>query len=90
MTNLVEIEGKPIIDAKRPIKFWVTRADRRKGDTARDAVARACSREVGESRVYLTRIYVLGGRRWRRYVLPSAVMRDTMSEPCEVVLNPMR
>ena len=81
MSNVRQIDGRPVIDARRPVKLIVTRSDVKGADTkepANCAVARACRRDLyaAEVRVHLGRVYIRSNENnWVRYITPGG-MRD--------------
>lgn len=74
--SLKQIDGLPIIDAKKGLMLTITPKDISRADLKDPAdcvVARACRREVQaqEVRVHLARIYVRTNKgSWTRYVTP--------------------
>jgi len=78
-----EIDGIPVIDAKRPFTLTVTKRDCANADPKEPsscALARACRRElhVAEARVHLSRIYLRmrDGKHWRRYSTPKELRME--------------
>lgn len=99
--TLKAIDGKPVLDAKRPITLNITKGDIDKADRkepADCAVARACRRELHakEVRVHLARIYVrMNDGNWQRFMTPKAMRSEIIAfdrggsfEPGEFVLTP--
>ncbi len=81
MSKLLQIDGLPVQDAKRPITLTITETDITKAHTKAPnacAVARACARQlhVKEARVHLGRIYLRTNEtNWVRYQTPAS-LRD--------------
>lgn len=81
MSKVLEIDGLPVIDAKRALKLTVTKLDINKADVKEPdscAVARACRRELHAKkvRVHLSRVYIrTNDTNWTRYMTPLS-MRD--------------
>lgn len=79
------IDGKPVIDAKRPIKLTVNKNDVDRADVkepADCAVARACRRELHakEVRVHLSRVYIRSNEgNWVRYMTPKAMRSEIIA-----------
>ncbi len=85
MRKLVEIEGLPVVNARREIILNITAGDcktaRRKSPSG-CAAARALSREFGEGnvRVHLSRAYVKRtAKAWTRYLTPQALRREAIA-----------
>jgi len=83
--SLKDIDGKPIINAKKPITIHINKNDISKADIkepADCAVARACRRElhVKEVRVHLGRVYLRANEgNWTRYVTPKALRAEIIA-----------
>jgi hypothetical protein len=79
------IDGRPVIDAKKPLNLTITKNDIDKADAkepAGCAVARACRRElhVVEARVHLARIYLRSNEgNWVRYMTPRAMRSEIIA-----------
>ncbi len=99
---LNEIDGKPIINAKKPIKLTINNNDINKADVKKPddcAVARACRRElhVKEVRVHLGCVYLRYNEgNWvrLRYMTPRSLRAEIIAfdrggkfEPGEYQLN---
>lgn len=98
----MEINGKPVVDARSPVVITITKRDCINGDT-RDpgscAAARALVREVPKctkARVHLGRIYVEVGARWYRYKTPMSIRSEIIAfdrgaefSPGEYKLSPL-
>lgn len=93
------IDGKPVIDAKRPIKLHITPKDISGGDPKHPescAAARALLREqhCKEVRIHLGRVYVRSNEsNWQRYITPKNLRSEIIAfdrggafEPGEFVL----
>jgi hypothetical protein len=96
-----EIDGKPVINAKRAITLNIIKNDIAKADPkepADCAVARACRRELHakEVRVHLGRVYLRSNEsNWVRYLTPKAMRAEIIAfdrggsfEPGEFQLAP--
>lgn len=85
MSNLLQIDGLPIIDAKRPLTLTITETDIAKANTKAPngcAVARACARQlhVKEARVHLGRIYLrTNDSNWVRYQTPNRLRSEIIA-----------
>ena len=98
--RIKEIDGLPVVDAKRPVSFTIGDRDILGADTKEPgncAVARACRRELSviEARVHLSRIYLRTNKsNWVRYVTPTKVRSEIIAfdrggqfDPIEVKLH---
>ncbi len=98
---LKEIDGLPILNAKKAIMLNITENDVAKADRkepADCAVARACRREMHakEVRVHLGRVYVrMNEGNWTRYLTPKTMRSEIIAfdrggtfEPAEFMLAP--
>jgi hypothetical protein len=98
--KIKEIDGLPVIDAKRPITITITKSDVDKADVkepAGCAVARACRRDLHaiEARVHLARVYVRTNKgNWTRYMTPRSMRSEIVAfdrggqfEPGEFTLS---
>lgn len=80
-----QIDGKPIINAKKPIKIVINKNDISKADVkepADCAVARACRRELHakEVRVHLGRVYLrINDGNWTRYMTPKPLRAEIIA-----------
>ena len=102
MTRVTQINGLPVIDAKRGLMVTVKRGDiiRARDTQAPDccAMARACLRELQchEVRVYISRAYVrTNEHNWVRYYVPPRLRRQILAmadgqgfAPGEFTLHP--
>ena len=85
MTKLSAIDGKPVIDGKRPLSFTVTGGDIKGADRKRPencVIARACRRELKaeEVRVHLSRTYVRTNEgNWQRYITPKDLRSELIA-----------
>lgn len=97
---LRQIDGLPIIDAKRSLTLRVTAGDIKGADLKDPAdcvVARACRRDLRakEVRVHLARVYVrTNAGSWQRFVAPKAMRTEIIAfdrggsfEPQDFVLK---
>lgn len=80
----MKIEGKKVIDAKRPLVLSITPKDVAKGKKrAPDccAAAQACVRQLkaDQARVFLSRVYVEFPDKWVRYSTPPALRTEIVS-----------
>lgn len=80
----MKIEGKSVVDAKRPVYLSITESDIRKAtpsDPHCCAAAQACMRQfhAKEAIVHMARIYVLQGRRWFRYQTPLSIRSEIIA-----------
>jgi hypothetical protein len=82
---LKAIDGKPVLDAKKPIVLNITPNDIAKADRkepADCAVARACRRELHakEVRVHLGRVYVRQNEgNWLRFMTPRSLRSEIIA-----------
>ena len=79
-----QIDGLPVIDAKKPLKIEVTRADCQLATRKNPgccAVAKACGRElkIKGVRVHLSRLYLLAGKTWTRYLVHSSLRSEIIA-----------
>ena len=79
-----QIDGLPVIDAKKPLKLEVTRADCQLATRKNPgccAVAKACGRElkIRGVRVHLSRLYLLAGKTWTRYLVHSSLRSEIIA-----------
>lgn len=85
MSKLTEIDGKPVIDARRGTMLHITKQDIAKGDRKRPdkcAAALAILREMHaiEARVHLSRIYIRTNKgNWQRYVAPRSLRSEVIA-----------
>lgn len=97
------LEGKPIVNAKKPLALHITERDIKGADNKEPshcAAARALCREhhAKEVRVHLGRIYVRSNEgNWVRYLTPKALRTEIISfdrggsfEPGEFRLTPLQ
>ena len=81
MSTVTQIDGLPVLNAKKPITLTINSNDIAKADRKEPldcAVARACRRELHakEVKVHLGRVYVrMNEGSWTRYMTPKS-MRD--------------
>lgn len=98
-----EIDGKPIIDAKRSVTLHITNADIKKSDPKKPencAAANCIKRELhaDEVRVHLSRIYIRANQgNWQRYSTPQALRSEIIAfdrggsfAPGEYILSPLQ
>src|SRR5262245_20886375 len=85
MKRIKEIDGLPVIDAKKPLVLTITEADIQRADVkepSKCAVARACHRALHaiEARVHLARIYIRANKgNWVRYMTPRAMRAEIIA-----------
>lgn len=85
MTKLMEIDGIPVIDAKKPLDIKITKRDISLADNkepADCAVARACrgSLHALEARVHLGRVYLrMNKGSWTRYVTTKPLRTEIIA-----------
>lgn len=83
--RVTQIDGRPIIDAAKPVTLEILDRDIAKADRKEPldcVVARACRRDLGakEVRVHLTRIYVrFSDGSWQRFVTPKRMRTDIIA-----------
>jgi hypothetical protein len=82
---LKQIDGLPIIDAKRPLVVHVTAEDITKADRKEPTdcvMARACRRDahVKEARIHLGRVYLRSNKgNWVRYMTPRYLRTEIIA-----------
>lgn len=81
----MEINGKKVVDATKPIAIHITKRDTTDGDNknpASCAAARAVKRDVPEcvnARVHIGRVYVETPSKWIRYNTPDALRTEIVA-----------
>lgn len=81
----MEINGKRVVDATKPIAIHITKRDTADGankDPAACAAARAVKRDVPEcvnARVHIGRVYVETPKQWVRYNTPDALRTEIIA-----------
>lgn len=81
----MEINGKPVVDATKPIKIEITARDAKEGDNKNPsscAAARAVKRDIAEcvsARVHIGRVYVETPRKWIRYETPDSLRTEIIA-----------
>lgn len=80
----MKIEGKKVIDAKKPLVLAITPKDVAKGRKRRPdccAAAQACIRQLkaDQARVFLSRVYVEFPDKWVRYSTPRNLRTEIVS-----------
>src|ERR1700739_1595040 len=78
------IDGKPVVDADKPVTVHITPEDCARGskkDPEKCAVALALRRitDCDESRVHLGCTYLRFGNRWLRYATPASLKAEIIS-----------
>lgn len=85
MNKTFTIDGLPVVDAKRPLRLHITKADvtmAKPKDPANCAIAVACRRElkVIEARVHLSRIYIrTNNKTWHRHTATDALRNEIIA-----------
>lgn len=80
-----QIDGRPIIDARKSLTLHVTLNDIKSADLREPgncAVARACRRElkVAEARIHLGRVYIRQNKgNWQRYHTPRQLRTEIIA-----------
>lgn len=85
MSKIVEIDGRPVKDARRSMPITITKEDvkaarRKRPDTC--AIAQTCMRQPGvkEVRIHLTRAYVRKGNgAWERLKVPRNLRSEIIA-----------
>lgn len=81
----MEINGKRVVDATKPISIHITKRDTTDGDNKNPsscAAARAVKRDVPEcvnARVHIGRVYVETPKQWVRYETPDALRTEIVA-----------
>ena len=81
----MEIAGKKVVDAKKPLRISISKADAAKGktkDPGACAAARAIVRTIADcksARVHLGRTYIEFPDRWVRYKTPEGLKVEIVS-----------
>lgn len=96
----MEINGKKVVDAIKPISIHITKRDTVEGASKNPsscAAARAAKRDIPEcvsARVHIGRVYVETPTKWLRYATPRALRTEIIAfdkggsfEPGEYQLN---
>lgn len=99
----MQINGLPVVDAKKRITITISEQDVAKGkskDPASCAAARACKREVPkctQARVHISRTYLKIKGRWMRYHTPVSLRSEIVAfdrgasfDPGTFVLAPLQ
>jgi hypothetical protein len=98
----MQINGLPVVDAKRKVTLKIIAKDIRNGnakDPASCAAALACKRQLhaNAARIHLGRSYVQIGRKWVRFLTPISLRTEIVSfdrgssfKSGAFVLNPMQ
>jgi hypothetical protein len=78
------INGKPVVDADKPVMLQITQADCKHGskkDPTRCAAALALKRATGcdECRVHIACTYLRFGDKWLRYATPPSLKAEIIS-----------
>lgn len=81
----MEINGKRVVDATKPISIHITKRDTTEGDNKNPsscAAARAVKREIPDcvnARVHIGRVYVETPKQWIRYNTPDALRTEIVA-----------
>ena len=83
--KLIEMDGLPVLDAKKPLRLEVMREDIR--DASKKvpnscAVAKACTRAMGVKgvKVHVSRLYLnTNDKSWTRYVVSGAMRNEIIA-----------
>ncbi|WP_291869732.1 hypothetical protein [Bradyrhizobium sp.] len=81
----MEINGKRVVDATKPIAIHITKRDTTDGDNKNPsscAAARAVKREIPDcvnARVHIGRVYVETPKQWVRYNTPDALRTEIIA-----------
>jgi hypothetical protein len=81
----MEINGKKVVDAKRPAPIIITERDVKDGDNKNPsscAAARAAKHSISDclsARVHIGRVYIEQERQWVRYETPEALRTEIVS-----------
>jgi hypothetical protein len=81
----MEINGKRVVDATKPLRISISREDAAKGrtkDPAKCAAARAILRVIPTAkgaRVHLGRTYIETDKEWMRYITPASLKTEIVS-----------
>jgi hypothetical protein len=81
----MEIAGKKVVDAKRPVKIVITERDTKDGDNKNPsscAAALAAKRDVPDcisARVHIGRVYIEHRDKWVRYMTPESLRTEIVA-----------
>lgn len=81
----MEINGKKVVDATKPIAIHITKRDTTDGDNKNPsscAAARAVKRDIPDcvsARVHIGRVYVETPTKWVRYNTPTALRTEIVA-----------
>ena len=80
----MEISGKKVIDAKKPLELEITTSDVRLGNTKDPggcAAALALKRQTGvkAARVHVGRVYIETPDAWVRYITPASLRAEIIA-----------
>lgn len=85
MAKLTHIDGRPVIDAKHPLKLHITAADVSRSNVKKPdscVIAQTCLRKKGvkEVRIHLSRAYLRSNdHNWQRFIVPGALRSEIVS-----------
>jgi hypothetical protein len=85
METTMEINGKKVVDATKPITIHITQRDATEGankNPSSCAAARAVKRDVADcvsARVHIGRVYVETPTKWIRYNTPDALRTEIIA-----------
>ena len=83
--KLIEMDGLPVLDAKKPLRLEVMREDIRSANKKAPnscAVAKACTRAMGVKgvKVHLSRLYInTDDKSWTRYLVSGAMRSEIIA-----------
>lgn len=82
--KLLEIDGKPVVNAKKGVVLHILPQDVKAGRKKRPdccAAAQACMRQMGakQAKVHLTRVYVEKPNEWIRFKTPRSLRVEIIS-----------
>lgn len=82
--RVMQIEGLPVKDAKKPVLLAITPGDVKKGkvkNPAGCAAAVACKRQLGasEAHVHKSRTYLRFNGHWVRYMTPASLQAEIVA-----------
>lgn len=82
--RLLEIEGKPVVDAKQSMVLHITEKDVKAGKRktpGQCAAAQACMRQLKATKAYvhLSRVYIEAGDHWTRFTTSQSLRTEIVS-----------
>lgn len=85
MTRVKEIDGLPVIDAKRDVTLHISKADVSKASIKAPnscAIAQSCLNKKGvkEARIHLSRAYLrMNDNNWVRFIVPASARSEIVA-----------